>query len=46
MEEIIYELNSYKHDLQLLEEKEKEINEYRNKATSCTSVITGMPRSR
>ena len=44
MEDIKKELSSYKHDKRLLEEKEKEIDEYRNKATSCTSVLSDMPK--
>lgn len=37
------ELNSYRYDLDLIEEMKCEIEEYRNKATSCTSQLNDMP---
>lgn len=44
MEHIKQELNAYKHNKRLLEKMEEEIEEYRNKATSCTSVLSDMPK--
>jgi RNA polymerase sigma factor (sigma-70 family) len=44
MEEVKKELSAYKHNKKLLEKMEEEIEEYRNKATSCTSVLSDMPK--
>lgn len=44
IEEVKEELQSYIHDLNLIEEKETEIEEYREKATSCTSQLSDMPK--
>jgi DNA-directed RNA polymerase specialized sigma subunit len=44
MENTKKELNAYKHNKRLLEKMDEEIEEYRNKATSCTSVLSDMPK--
>lgn len=44
IEEIKQELKSYIHDKTLLTEIDKEIEEYRTKATSCTAELSDMPK--